>query len=166
MCHGTENASWLEHKSPGSFPETLGFTELAATGGDHLQQLGICMPCALEGLQPLKPQPEPTTRNQVLFFFFLLCSRTQQTLYNSPIFFFPPNVSKAQGPNLVLLRTGLSFFHRGAWRNWMRPGSAKSMPKQTPIELHRAAVSVFKSLFKGGRCSEIFDDMSSTSGYL
>lgn len=114
MCHGTENAAWQEHKSPGSFPETLGFIELAAPGADNLQPLGMCMavPCALEGLQPLKSQPEPTARNQVLFgFFSFLCSRTQQTALNSLIFLFPPNISKAQGPIPALLSTGLGFSH-------------------------------------------------------
>lgn len=106
------------HKSPGNYTETLGFVEMAAPGEDNLHHLGVCMavPWALEGLQSLNPQPEPTARNQIpIFFFFWPGNRAQHTLKlsNIPIFFFLPNISKAQGPNPALLRTGLSFSHRG-----------------------------------------------------
>lgn len=107
------------HKSPGSFPETLGFIELAAPGGDNLQHLGICMavPFAMEGLQPLQPPPGPTARNQVLFFFSLAMQQSSTHSFkfsNILIFFFPSQHFQSLAlPNPALLRTGPSFSHRG-----------------------------------------------------
>lgn len=84
---------------------------------------GAAAPKATTRAHSKKPSP-----------IFLHCSRAKQTLLNFLIFFFPPNISKAQGPSPALLRTGLSFSHRGCLEELdetrVRQISAKTNPQR------------------------------------
>lgn len=107
------------HKSPGSLPATSGFIEPTANALPEITSSTwgcyVALRCALEELQSVKPQLDSQQGTKS---FFFICSRANWTSLRSLIFISPPldqppNISKAQCPNPMLLGTVLSSSHCG-----------------------------------------------------